>query len=96
MYRLVNVPHKDSKIEIRGEVEGEAIFIIAAAADSVWRDGRACLIADTYIDAHLLAKPDQLRKKVAEDLALAIRMARDAGYAHAMADIRRLIGAKDR
>lgn len=96
MYRLVNVPEKNSKVEIRGEVEGETIYIVAAQPGAKWRDGRAAMMASTEIGDHLLAQPEVLRRRVADDLAFAIREARDAGYAQAMADVRQLIGAKAR
>lgn len=91
MYRLVNVPSKDSKAEIRGEVEGETVYVVAAEPNGKWREGGALLMAETYLGDHLLGKPDLLRKKVSDDLATAVRLGRDAGYAQALADVRSLL-----
>ena len=94
MHRLVNVPHKNSKSEIRAVVEGNQITIIAADPGSTWRDGHSVMMTDEYIGDHMLAKPQELRELVGRSLAIAIEMARDIGYAQAMADVRGLIGAK--
>ena len=94
MYQLVNVPTAKSKTEIRGVVEGEHIYIIAAEKDSNWRDGHSVAMTDMYIGSHMFDDPAALRRMVAGALARAIEMARDAGYNHAMFDVCNLIGAQ--
>lgn len=94
MFRLTNVPRANSGLEIKPHVEGETIYVLCGAKDSEWRDGKAVAMTDTYVGDHMFSKPDELRRMYANDLATAIRMARDVGYAQAMSDIRNLIGAK--
>jgi hypothetical protein len=95
MYSLVNVPTAASGVEIKGVVEGDHILIIAAEKGSKWRDGHSVMMADTWLGEHVLSAPEFLRQKYADDLATAIRMGRDAGYAQALADIRHLLGIKN-
>lgn len=94
MHDMTNVPHKSSVVEIRGIVQGEQIVIIAAERDSKWGDGRSVQMASTYYGDHLFKDPKHMRQKIAADIAATVRAARDAGYAQAMEDVRRLIGAK--
>lgn len=96
MFRLVNVPTQKSSLEIKGVVEGQEILVIAAEPNTkveCWR-GHASIMTDEFVGDHMLDKPEALRQMFANSLATAIRMARDAGYAQAMADVRNLIGAK--
>lgn len=95
IYGLVNVPSKKSGNEIHGHVEGESIYVICSEKGTTgWRNRSSVSIASGQIGDHMLGKPEALRKTVAEGLANAVRLGRDAGYAQAMADIRHLIGVK--
>lgn len=90
MYRLVNVPTETSELEINGIVDGETIRIVCQAKGSAPSD--YIIMTDTYVGDHMFAKPADLRRMYANDLASAIRMARDAGYAQAQAEIRAALG----
>jgi hypothetical protein len=89
---LTNVPSKDSNMEIRGHVEGENIYIIAAVKGSKWRDGHSVSMTTDFIGDHMMQKPHDLRQMYADSLAAAIRLGREAGYAQAQADIRAALG----
>lgn len=94
IYSLVNVPRANGKLEIRGYVEGENIYIVAGERGSKWRDGNCVQMTNTFIGNHMLSMPDALRQMYADDIATAIRMGRDAGYAQAKAEIREALGIK--
>ena len=94
LYRLVNVPTEKSGLEIEGVVEGENVIIISKERGSKWRDGKSVSMAETFVGDHMLGMPAELRRMYAEDLAWAIRKARDAGYQHAQAEIRAALGIK--
>jgi hypothetical protein len=94
LYSLVNVPRANDKVEIVGHVDGENVYVLCAEKGSTWRDGRSTAMANTLVGDHMLSKPADLRRMYADDLATVIRLARDAGYSQAMADVRSLIGAK--
>lgn len=92
IYSLANVPAKSDDLEIKGVVEGEQIYVIRAEKGSKWRDGRSVMMTSTLVGEHMLARPDDLRRMYADDLATVIRLARDAGYAQALADVRGALG----
>lgn len=91
MYRLVNVPSAKASLSIEGRVNGmsaEVVCVDPKAEAPFNRTG----MADLYIGDHMLAKPNDLRKMVADALAFAVRAGRDAGYSQAQADIRQALG----
>lgn len=45
-----------------------------------------------YVGDHMLTKPQALREMYGRDIAMAIRLARNAGYAQALADVRKVLG----
>lgn len=94
MYRLVNIPHINSNVQIRCLVEGETIRIIACPIGSVFRDGLSVEVTNVYISNRMMNKPEALRGMIGNMIVFSIEAAREAGYAMAMADIRKLIGVK--
>jgi hypothetical protein len=57
-------------------------------------DGRSAKMGTTYVGAHMLVADNHadLLKLIGRDLIAAITKARDVGYAHAQADIRKALG----
>jgi hypothetical protein len=92
MYQLTNVPTATSALEIKGIVNGENVKIVCAKRNAAPDDW--VMMTDTYVGDHMLAAPAALRQMYANDLAMAIRMARDAGYEQAKAEIRQVLGVK--
>lgn len=88
MHSLVNVPTAKSGLEIQGYVAEQTVYIICAERGATFRDGRSVAMTDVFIGDHLLHDPNALREMIARDLATAIRLARDAGYAQAKAELR--------
>jgi hypothetical protein len=82
--QLTNVPTAASKLEIRAIVEGENIDIVCSERNSE----NYIRMTSTFVGDHMLAKPEDLRRMYADDLATAIRLARDAGYRQAKAELR--------
>lgn len=91
MYNLTNVPTAASGVPINGEVDGETVRIVCGK-DAYGAGGT--MMTSTTVGDHMLKNPDALRKMYANDLATAIRLGRDAGYAQAKAEIRRVLGVK--
>lgn len=93
MYRLVNIPHKDSRVEVDSKVEGETVKLFAS--DKQASEGFRELTMDTlYIGDHMFDKPEALREMVGRALVHAVTRARDVGYMQAQADIRDALGIK--
>lgn len=90
MHSLTNVPTKASGLEIRGIADGEQIDVVCMSDNG--RDWSRMTTA--YLGDHMLAKPAELRRMYANDLATAIRMGRDAGYEQAKAEIRAVLGVR--
>lgn len=88
VYSLTNVPTAQSKLEIKGFVEGELVYVLCCEKDSLGRDGRSSGMTSTFVGDHMLAKPAELRRMYADDLANAVRLGRDAGYEQAKAELR--------
>lgn len=91
MWDLTNVPPASAKeIELRVIVEGPEIKIVRAkkhAAENDW-----VRMGYVFVGDHMLAKPDDLRKMIGDNIVAAILRARDAGYAQAKAEIRAALG----
>ena len=95
MWSLTNVPPASAKeIEMRAIVEGQNIKIVRAkkhAAENDW-----VRMVDFFVGDHMLAKPDDLRQMIGDNIIAAILRARDAGYAQAKAEIRSALGIEQR
>jgi hypothetical protein len=89
MYSVTNIPTEKSRHQIKALVEGDAILIRAVEQPGTYGIGMTTM----HVGDHMLAKPEALRKMIGEAITVAIRFGRDAGYAHAQADMRRVIGA---
>lgn len=89
MHSLTNVPTKASGLWIRGIVDGEQVSVVCMGGrtPTSWSG-----MSSSYVGDHMLAKPEALRQMYANDLATAVRMGRDAGYAQAQEDMRRAMG----
>lgn len=95
IYSLTNAPHrKHDKLHIVGVVKGENIHIICTTNQNLkeWPDGHSVSMTSTFVGDHMLSKPEALRQMYANDLATVIRLARDAGYEQARAEIREVLG----
>jgi hypothetical protein len=90
IHSLTNVPTAASKVEIRTVVDGENVMIVSASKYAEPDD--YLVMTSTFIGNHMMAKPDDLRRMYASDLAIAIALARDAGYHQAKAEIRDALG----
>lgn len=94
MYQLTNVPTEASGLEIRAIVDGENISVVCSKRNAAHND--YLRMTSTFVGDHMLSKPADLRGMYANDLATAIRLARDIGYQQAKAEIRDVLGIKPR
>ena len=89
MYKLVNVPTARSEdaghATINGQVDREQVKVVCEDRHGSY------VMMDTYVGDHMFERPDDLRQMYANDLANTIRLARDAGYRQAFAELRELI-----
>ena len=78
--RLINLPTKGSDQTITCEVQPEGFTLFAGEGQRRWRMGELCTATTAAL---------------AQDIAELIRQARDTGYEHALADVRRVLGLKE-
>ena len=93
MHSLANVPTKTSGLHICTQVDGPAIHILRSLEPTAkWGDGKSILMTSLHVGDHMMQKPNDLREMYGRDIAMAIRLGRDAGYAQAQADIKAALG----
>lgn len=95
MHSLTNVPYKRNlQAEIRGVVDGTNVEVRCFDTDRIGHGFASSGMTSMYIGDHMFEpdKREALRQMVADALATAIRMGRDAGYAQAQQTIRNALG----
>jgi hypothetical protein len=94
MYSVVNIPLSSNKsVELVASVMDDSAWVrvVDSKLSPPFNSSGVC---DLHIGDHMFApdKRDDLRLMVAKAIAFAIEKGRDAGYAHAQAEIRAALG----